>query len=139
MFQHILLPTDLTEGAKPALTVARDLARQNGARLTLLHVVQTIEHLPLRGLKGFYAQLKEGAQDKLERLADVAAFRGLDLHRKVVLGRIADGIVTYAERHKVDLIVMGSHPVDPKRPLHGFASTSHKVAILAGCPVLLVK
>ena len=59
MFQHVLLPTDLSEGAKPALQVARDLARQNGARLTLLHVVQTIEHLPLRGLKGFYAQLKE--------------------------------------------------------------------------------
>lgn len=138
MFQHVLLPTDLSEGVKPALQVARDLARQNDARLTLLHVVQTIEHLPLRGLKGFYAQLKESAQDKLDRIA-AASLRGLDLHRKVVLGRIADAIVTYADRHEVDLIVMGSHPVDLKRPLHGFASVSHKVAILARCPVLLVK
>jgi nucleotide-binding universal stress UspA family protein len=139
MFQHVLLPTDLSEGARPALQVARDVARQNGARLTLLHVVQTIEHLPLRGLKGFYAQLKESAQDKLDRLSEATSFRDLDLHRKVVLGRTADAIVTFADRHRVDLIVMGSHPVDPKRPLHGFASVSHKVAILARCPVLLVK
>lgn len=139
MFQHVLLPTDLSEGVKPALQVARDLARQNGARLTLLHVVQTIEHLPFRGLKGFYAQLKESAQDKLDRLADGSSFRGLDLHRKVVYGRIADGIVDYATKHEVDLIVMSSHPIDPKRPLQGFATVSHKVAILAPCPVLLVK
>lgn len=139
MFKHVLLPTDLSDAARPALNVARDVARQNGARLTLLHVVQTIEHLPLRGLKGFYAQLKQGAQDKLERLAEASSLRGIEVHRKVVLGRIADGIVTFADRHEVDLIVMGSHPVDPKRPLHGFASASHKVAILARCPVLLVK
>lgn len=139
MFHHLLLPTDLGDNEGRALRLAGDLARRDGARLTLLHVVQTIEHLPFKGLKGFYAQLRETAEERLVELARHPALEGVGVQRRVVYGRVAEAVVDFCDKRAVDLIVMRSHRVDPQRPGQGWATLSHKVAIVAPCPVLLVK
>ena len=59
----------------------------------------------------------------------------------VLVGDPAPDILRYATRNRVDLIVMGSHPVDPTRRAAGvgWGTTSYKVALLCTCPVMLVK
>lgn len=41
-FQHILVPLDFTPKNQEALDVARELAVADEARITLLHIVQSI-------------------------------------------------------------------------------------------------
>ena len=55
------------------------------------------------------------------------------------VGEPAREIVRAAARGRADVIVMGSHRVDPKRQGAGWVTTSYKVGILCRCPILLVK
>lgn len=61
------------------------------------------------------------------------------LYTKVLLGTRVETLVQYTHEHDVDLVVMQSHPVDPADPARGWNTISYKVALLAPCPVLLVK
>src|SRR3972149_1986208 len=67
MFKHILVPIDLSDGTARTLATALGLARQSGARVTLLHVVQRVPHIPLGELAGFYRRLEATSRRRLER------------------------------------------------------------------------
>ena len=71
MFRQILVPVDLTEKNRTAVDVAAGLwqAAGAGARLTLLHVIETIDHVPFEELEDFYAMLQRKAEAGLEELA----------------------------------------------------------------------
>ncbi len=45
LFSHILVSVDFTEKNHAALRAAKQLAHQNQARVTLLHVIETIEYV----------------------------------------------------------------------------------------------
>ena len=141
MFSDILVPVDLTEKNRAAVEVAADLARraEGDARLTLLHVIETIDHVPFEDLEDFYSTLEEKAEAGLEALAGLLPAGGPEIRRRVVYGHRARAIVDYAVDEGCDLIVLSSHRVDPERRGEDWATISHKVAILAPCPVLLVK
>ena len=53
-------------------------------------------------------------------------------------GRVRE-IVSFTRENGVDLIVLSSHRIDKIHPAEGWATISYKVAILAPCPVLMVK
>ncbi|HYM61510.1 MAG TPA: universal stress protein, partial [Thermoanaerobaculia bacterium] len=58
---------------------------------------------------------------------------------KVVIGDRVERILQFAAANDVGLIVLSSHKVDARRPGKGLDTISYKVAILAACPVMLVK
>ncbi|HVS03314.1 MAG TPA: universal stress protein, partial [Thermoanaerobaculia bacterium] len=109
------------------------------AKLTLLHVIASIEHVPYEELADFYATLEQRAGEALEGWRQELADQGLQVGWEIVLGRRTAEIVRWAGEHEVDLIVMESHRIDPQHPTEGLATLSHQVAVLAPCPVLLVK
>ena len=139
MIHRILVPLDFTDKNLRALEIARHLAVQNKASVALLHVIETVEHLPFEDLKGFYAKLEETARSRMDLPASMMLQQGLVVEPEVVYGRRAEEIVKYAAANEVDLIVLSSHKIGPDAPSHGWATISHKVAVLAQCPVLLVK
>ena len=139
MFRHILVPLDLGATSTRAIRIALDLAGESRARVTLLHVIYRITGIPTAELRGFYRRIEEASRKKLARVAAVFARRGLDVRGVVVLGSPAHEIVDFATAKRVDLIVMGSHRVDPTRVGMGLGTTSYKVSILCPCPILLVK
>lgn len=140
MFAHILAPLDFTPKSEAALIAARDLALREGAALTLLHVIETVEYLDDDELRDFYALLEQEAAGKMEEwTARHLVDTGLEVREVVTLGRRVREILVYAEEHGVDLIVLGSHPVDPDAPVRSIATISYKVAITTTMPVLLVK
>ena len=139
-FAHLLVPLDLSTKNERTLTIALDVAAQNRAQVTLLHVIQRIEGVPQTALRDFYRRLKERAHKRLTLAARCFLARDLQTTPAVVFGVPAREIVRYAEAKKADLIVINSHEVvDLARPGEGLGTTSYKVAILCRCPVMLVK
>ncbi len=138
MFQRILVPVDLTQKNAHAVKTARDLAAESGGTVTLLHVIEAL-YLPFEELEGFYARLEEKARRAMEEMAEPLQEAGLSFARRVSYGRRAEEIVDFAAEEDSDLIILSSHRIDLENPGSSWTTLSYKVAILAQCPVLLVK
>lgn len=139
MFTHILVPIDLSDRNARTLAIASALAQQSGARLTLLHVIQSVADLPPGQLRDFYRRLAKVSTQKLERAAAPLARKAVRVRTQVCVGEPAREIIRVALRSSADLIVMGSHKVRPARREARWGTTSYKVGIFCQCPVLLVK
>jgi nucleotide-binding universal stress UspA family protein len=139
VFEHLLVPVDLSDRNEKTLRTARRLAERMKSRVTLLHVVQRIEGLPDSELDAFYRQLESKSKRTLDAQARAFARAKIRVRAVVLVGNPVAEIVRRAARDKADLIVMGSHRVRPARGERGFGTTSYKVGILCQCPVLLVK
>lgn len=138
MFRNILVPVDITPKNRRAVEVARDLAGASGGRVTLLHVIETLD-LPFEELKEFYDRLQEQATRDMEDLSRPLRDAGVPFQGQVLFGERGRKIVDFATREESDLIVLDSHRVEPDKPGRGITTLSYRVAILAPCPVLLVK
>ncbi|MBI2159673.1 MAG: universal stress protein [Candidatus Rokubacteria bacterium] len=139
MFKHILVPIDLSERNARALRAALALARQSRARVTLLHVIQSVENIPLGELRDFYRELARASTRKLERVAKRFLAGRVAVRTELTIGEPAREIVRLAAKRRADLAVMGSHRVRAGRPATGWGTTSYKVGIFCRCPILLVK
>jgi nucleotide-binding universal stress UspA family protein len=139
MFQRILVPVDLSEKSVAAVDVAYDLATESGAEVILLHVIETVEHIAFEEMKEFYDRLEKSARNGLQELSEKFAAAGLQIDQAVVYGHRTKEIVEFAVENRAELVIMASHRIDPDRPGHDWSSISYAVAILAPCPVLLVK
>jgi nucleotide-binding universal stress UspA family protein len=139
MFQHILIPVDFSERNRAAVAAACDMAKQSGSRLTLIHVIETIEYISVEEMRDFYARLELSARQGMKELSDSFSGQGIPVEKVIVLGKRHDEIIRYAIENNVDLILMNSHRVDPDRPAANFGSISYRVAVLAPCAVLLLK
>lgn len=137
-FCHILVPTDLSDRTEKALQLGIRLASREDARVTLIHVIETIHGLSIRELKPFYDRLDRRARKTMDAWTR-AREGGPAVVSTVVLGARAEEIVKYAAANDVDLIVLASHRVNPSIVGRDWGTISYKVGILAQCPVLLVK
>jgi nucleotide-binding universal stress UspA family protein len=141
-FHHILVPLDLTSKNDAALNIAFELAVQNKAAVSLLHVVQKIEtggELPDDETSEFYNQLRQRAASELERFSQRFLDAETACEVKIRLGDRLKEITDFADQHRVDLIVMTSHTVDSERLSETWATLSYKVSVICRCPILLVK
>ena len=140
--QHFLVPLDFSEYANQALDYAIKLANKLGARLTLLHVVQSLPMggvdmgvtLPYTYIQDLEAEIMESLNNYLERVTaaglegEVAMVHGVPFHE----------IIEMAKAQHVDLIVMGTHGrTGFQHVLLG--SVAEKVVRLAPCPVLVAR
>jgi nucleotide-binding universal stress UspA family protein len=139
MFRRILVPVDLTEKSMAAVDVAFELAKQSKADVTLLHVIETIEHVTFDEMKGLYKRLENSARKGLEEFSERFKTARLNVDAAVTYGHRTRGIVSFAIDNKCDLIILASHRIDPDRPGHEWTTISYGVSILAPCAVLLVK
>jgi nucleotide-binding universal stress UspA family protein len=138
-FQHILVPLDFTAKNQAALDIAFELACQNKAAVTLLHVIETIENVPDEELRSFYKRITSRAEAELEVRGQRFAAAGIRVDRKILYGKRLTEIVRDARERKVDIVVMSSHKVDPAAAAQSLGTLSYQVSILCDCPVLLVK
>ena len=143
--QHFLVPVDFSEYANQALEYAIGLASKLGARLTLLHVMQsppwggvdmdvTIPYAYSQYIQVLEAESTHSMQSCLERVTAA----GVEGEVVVVHGVPFHEIIETAKMQQVDLIVMGTHGrTGLQHVLLG--SVAEKVARLAPCPVLIVR
>lgn len=151
---HILVPTDGSEGALKAAEYAAEMARAMNARVTVLFVLTDdlivanawgaaeftelgpTGTMPVEDIR---SMLEKKVKEK-EMPDTVAALGDLpkEAETAIIWGRVSDAICQFAEEQKADLIVIGSHGrTGMKRVLLG--SVSHAVANQAPCPVTIVR
>ncbi|MBO9466954.1 universal stress protein [Tropicibacter sp. R15_0] len=137
MYKNILVPIafDDTKDVKghKGIEIAQALAA-DGARVTLLHVVEQIPGYAVSYLPADYtAQVRKALESELQDLAaEVPGGTGL-----VVEGHSGRTILDWAEANDVDLIVVASHQPGMQDLLLG--STAAKVVRHAHCAVHVIR
>jgi len=140
--QRFLVPLDFSEYANQALDYAINLASKLGARLTLLHVIQSLPlggvdmgvTLPYTYIQDLEAEIMENMHACLERVTAA----GLEGEIVVVHGVPFHEIIETAKTQQVALIIMGTHGrTGFQHVLLG--SVAEKVVRLAPCPVLVAR
>jgi nucleotide-binding universal stress UspA family protein len=139
MFQRILVPTDLTERAAKALDLALELAADDQCHVTLLHVIETFRGLDFDEMTPVYQAFERKAKALMAAVVDHLPRTGTLLTQEIVYGDRSEEIVKFATSHKIDLIVLASHRINPVAVGRDWGTISYKVGLLAQCPVLLVK
>ena len=128
--QQILVATDFSERSDRAIRRAGLLAREHGARLLLLHVVD--DDRPER----LVVEEMSTAHELLEQTVG-SVLSGVRCEANVVLGDPFKGIEKAARESAADLIVMGAHRKQFLRDI--FIGTSiERVTRLRVAPVLMV-
>ena len=140
--QHFLVPLDFSEQANQALDYAINLAGKLDARLTLLHVIQSVPlggadmgvTLPYAYLQDLEAEIMQSMESYRARVTAA----GLEGATVVVHGVPFHEILETAKTQLVDLIIMGTHGrTGLQHVLLG--SVAEKVVRLAPCPVLVAR
>ncbi len=118
MISKILVATDGSQHAQKSLEYAADLAKQTGAMIILLSVVEKGFVIPV-SIPDVAAptHLIEPVEDYLKQVAEVYIQRaekfckekGVPIKSIIRSGHPVEEIIREAEESKVDLIVIGSH------------------------------
>ena len=142
-YQHILVALDTSQQAPQVLERACQLAQQNNASLSVLHVIEPMADAANYAFDGTIAvdllplqnNLEVAAKENIKELAD--SFAIPEQHQHTSIGQAASQIHDFSEQHGCDLIVIGSHG------RHGLAlllgSTANSVLHAAKCDVLAVR
>src|SRR5262245_3210472 len=116
VYKRILVPVDGSTTSMAGLDEALRLAKNQKARLRLLHIVdeRMIFSNAEAGLnvEPVIDSLKKGGKRILERAAKLASARGVRADSELAenaTSRVADVLVARARRWRADLIVMGTH------------------------------
>jgi nucleotide-binding universal stress UspA family protein len=145
-FHHALVALDGSDRAEHALDWAVDLAMPGETTITLFRAVEppipfASPYLP-QAVDDTQAALEAGrgaAVDYLSQVSDRLGAQGHKVETQAVVGvHPAPGIVDYADRHPVDLIVIGTHGHRGLRRLV-LGSVADKVLRSANVPILLVR
>ncbi|HVZ43132.1 MAG TPA: universal stress protein [Ramlibacter sp.] len=146
MFKHILLATDGSAACDQAARIAVALAREHGARLTAIYVVDPYPYLGIGQANplGFQAYMQAAhvhAGRALARAAELCDDGGTPIPmetRIVEEATAAHGIAQTARDEHADLIVVGSHGHGALRKLM-LGSVTTRVLAEATVPVLVVR
>ena len=139
----VLVAVDFSATARHALAWAFDYALHTDAAIHTLHVVDRrwspadLSADPATVQRDVAAS-EAAAAAELRALTDDARARLGALHEHVVVGKPADEILRLARELAVDLIVVGSHGVDPVAHLF-VGSVAERVVRGATCPVTVVR
>jgi nucleotide-binding universal stress UspA family protein len=131
---HVLLATDFSDGSLRALPYALSLAEENDAELTLLHVLEQLEPMPMQYSKDLLANYRK----RLWGMVPDDANLWCKPQVSVCVGVAANEIVRFAHDRQADLIVMGVHSGGTVAS-HLPWTVVHSVVRHARCPVLTVR
>lgn len=150
MYRRVLVASDLTELAVPALKAAVAHARASGAKLTVLHVIE-----PLREARPWVTTLAPPDVEMFERLMEqeagacrkmladqlagvMAGGPPVDCETIIVRGPSAETVVAEAAARQADLVVVGTHG---RRGLKHMllGSVAERIVRSAGCAVLVAR
>jgi len=131
MHKHLLVPVDLfdLETSEKAISTAQNIARQDGAKLSIITVIPSWPENLSRTPKDY----KPEFDAFVEKICDDLDVEGIFQVGKSISGRI---IETLRERG-VDLVVMASH--NPRFTDYLIGSNAAHVVLHAPCSVLVIR
>ena len=140
----VLFPTDFSEHSEHALSYALSFAKEYGAKLYVLHVIEDVQYLAnaymfdVPVMPSFadieQSRLKE-MQEFIERVITDPA---IEIEKAIKRGRPFIEIIRTAREEDVDLIVIATHGRSGLEHVF-FGSVAEKVVRKAPCPVLSIR
>lgn len=130
--QQIVAATDFSSRSDRAVRRAGVLAKQFGAEVKLVHVVDDDQPQTLVEL-----EMREASRLLQEQVNRLTQLRDNRCRAEVVRGDAFDGILRAAEKVSADLIVMGTHRKQLLRDIF-VGTTLERVIRMGPFPVLLV-
>ena len=141
--RNILVPIDFSGHSRSALRYGISFARQFGARIHLLYVVEpTIYPADFSfgqvGFPGIEEELRKRAGNELESLICNEIAGRVPATKTIRSGRPFYEINQCAKEEKIDIIIIATHGHSGMEQIL-FGSTAEKVVRGAPCPVLVVR
>lgn len=139
--RRILHPTDFSKASGPAFVNALELAKRDGAKVLLVHVLVPTTPLVGEGFvslgtyEAFEAAAHRNAQKRLAALVAKAKKARVPVTGLLLRGVPHEQILRAAKLKRADLIVMGTHGRSGLSRLF-LGSVAERVVRLAHCPVL---
>lgn len=150
-FTKILVPIDGSANSMKAVEYGIDLAQIYGCELVALHVLysqsgfafhtETVTGtITTSSLEDLNIEARREAEKWFDEVYDIAEKNRIKIKTEVVLTviSIVEAILSYAEKERVDLIVVGSKGRSGWRKLI-LGSVASGISTYAHCPVLIVK
>ncbi len=142
MINHILIPYDKSDQAIRAFTYAKDLAKKYNSSVTIISCI------PIQIPTDLYYGATYIETTKLLKEAAAKSLAGVETELKeskipfksevLEVTSITDSLISYAESHNVDLIVIGSRGIGGFKKLL-LGSVASGVSQHSQCPVLIIK
>jgi nucleotide-binding universal stress UspA family protein len=144
MYQRVLVPLDGSEVAECAISHMQAVA--SGCNVTDVVLLRVLSPLMLPGDYFFSesdrarmeAEHRAAAESYMEEMRKRVAGSGLNVQAVIIEEDAAEGIVEYARRNNIDMIIMATHG---RSGIGRWAlgSVADRVVRHAGIPVLLVR
>ncbi len=140
----ILVPFDDSEHASRAFGFALTLAKNFGASVSVISIVQEeIKNSWISGTPGREKGMTERSSTRLENRAGSLQLQaekfGIRFESAVVTSNsIAETLLTIIRQYKIDFVVMGSRGKGMHKEMMLGRISTH-VALNSNCPVLLIK
>jgi nucleotide-binding universal stress UspA family protein len=138
--QKILVPVDFSPCSQKALDYALPFAKQFGAELILLHVIEPVVVIPVTEVLPDSDLMNESAASVKQSLEELRAKLGQHLAVRTLIrtGNPHLEIVDVAKELGIDLVILSTHGrTGLEHVLMG--STAERVVRRIGCPVLVVR
>ena len=138
MYRKILVGYDGSPSGRKAFDMALELAVKHGAELYVLSVARVLDVADDVETEAVIENSRNYHHRLLADLKPLAAAKGVTAHFEVSVGHPAEQVIFDADRHEVDLIVVGDRGRSKfVRLLLG--SVSKQVVQYAGRAVLVVR
>lgn len=141
LYKKILIATDGSEHTKNAVDYGIDLAKNSGAKLYAIYVVDTaaFASIPMDAAwESMYELLRQEGDEATKFVAEKAELENIEIERMTVEGHPADEIIKFADKNGISIIVMGTLG---KSGLDRFllGSVAEKIVRNSKIPVLVVR
>lgn len=140
----ILVPVDGSKHAEAALHTAIDQLKAKGGELSILTIIPSYADLDLEisaaRRDGLDEDLQRSGERIVQRACDIAASAGVKAACKTETAdsSVPDAIISFAEKEKIDLVVIGSRGLSPASRFR-MGSVASKVVRHSPCSVYVVK
>lgn len=144
--KNILVPYEGSPLSKKALDLAKDVARNFTADLTILMVIPVYYPIndsifagaAVTNYQNIVETLKRQGEKELVKIVAKCREEGTKTSYKIVHDDISNAILKQAKKSKTDLIIMGSRRLTGISSLKRLGSTARHVSEHAECPVTIV-
>jgi nucleotide-binding universal stress UspA family protein len=138
-YASILVPFDGSEYSGKAMTRAVEMARTEGAKLTVLYVIPRYEEMvEFYRSESIRKSLRAEAEKVIAQARKISDAAKVEARTEIREGHASDEIVAAADANGNDLIAMGTYGwKGVSKAIMG--STTNRVISHANCPILVVK
>ena len=138
--KKILVPTDFSANAVPALDWATDMAALTGAEVVLAHVIESPIYpfgFGVGSLPDVERELAKSAGRELEKIAEERRGKGVEIRTLLCHGQVYHELIRQVREQEIDLVVISTHGhTGLKHAMLG--SVAEKVVRVSTCPVTVV-